>query len=88
MRSNRLGNEYLNAASAVTRCCTAAFGVSSDTSSYTLLKIMSSYVHTEAAFRYPLSVLKLYSARYVYYRFSVLAVNIETQPESYLSKNT
>jgi len=28
----------------------------------------------------PLSVLKIYNARYVYYRFSVLAVNIETQP--------
>jgi len=33
-----------------------------------------------AAFRYSLSVLKIYSARYVYYRFSVLAENIETQP--------
>jgi len=33
-----------------------------------------------AAFRYSLSVLKIYSARYVYYRLSVLAVNIETQP--------
>jgi len=32
-----------------------------------------------AAFRYSLLVLKIYSARYVYYRFSVLAVNIETQ---------
>jgi len=31
-------------------------------------------------FRYSLSILKIYSARYVYYRFSVLAVNIETQP--------
>jgi len=37
-----------------------------------------------AAFRYSLSVLKIYSARYVYYRFSVLAVNIETQPMLYV----
>jgi len=35
---------------------------------------------SKAAFRYSLSVLKIYSARNVYYRFSVLAVNIETQP--------
>jgi len=32
-----------------------------------------------AAFRYSLPVLKIYNARYVYYRF-LLAVNIETQP--------
>jgi len=31
-----------------------------------------------AAFRYSLSVLKIYSIRYVYYRFSTLAVNIGT----------
>jgi len=37
----------------------------------------------EAAFRYSLSVLKIYSARYVCYRFSVLAVNIGTQPEQH-----
>jgi len=36
----------------------------------------------KAAFWYSLSVLKIYSARYVYYRFSVLAVNIETQSKS------
>jgi len=36
---------------------------------------------TKAAFRYSLSVLEIYSARHVYYRFSVLAVNIETQPK-------
>jgi len=36
---------------------------------------------TEAAFRYLLSVLKIYSACHVYHRFSVLAVNIKTQPE-------
>lgn len=46
IRSNTLGNGLNNAASAVTRCCTAAFGVSSDTSSYTLLKItVSSHTH-------------------------------------------
>jgi len=32
-----------------------------------------------AAFRYLLPVLKIYSTRYVYHRFSVLAVNIEMQ---------
>jgi len=36
---------------------------------------------TKVAFRYSLSVLKIYSVRNVYYRFSVLAVNIETQPK-------
>jgi len=35
-----------------------------------------------AALRYSLPVLKIYSARNVYYRFSVLAVNIGTQPRS------
>jgi len=30
---------------------------------------------TEIAFQYSLSVLKIYSARYIYYRFSVLTVN-------------
>jgi len=35
---------------------------------------------TLTAFRYSLPVLKIYSARYVYYKFSVLAVNIGTQP--------
>jgi len=37
------------------------------------------------AFQYLLPVLKIYSTRlqfYVYYRFSVLAVNIEMQPRS------
>jgi len=33
-----------------------------------------------AAFRYSQSVLKIYGARYVCYRFSILAINIETQP--------
>jgi len=33
-------------------------------------------------FEYSLPVLKIYSARHVYYRFSVLAVNIETQPSN------
>jgi len=32
-----------------------------------------------AAFRYSLSVLKIHNVRNVYYRFLVLAVNIETQ---------
>jgi len=35
----------------------------------------------KVAFRYSLSVRKIYSARDVYYRFSVLAVNVETQPK-------
>jgi len=39
-------------------------------------------IFSNFAFRYSLSVLKIYSARYVYYRLSVLAVNIETQPLS------
>jgi len=33
-----------------------------------------------ATFRCSLQVLKIYSARYVYYRFSATAVNIGTQP--------
>jgi len=33
-----------------------------------------------AAFRYSLPVLKIYSMRDINYRFSVLAVNIGTQP--------
>jgi len=33
-----------------------------------------------AAFRYLLPVLQIYNTRYVYYRFSVLAVNIKIQP--------
>jgi len=32
-----------------------------------------------AAFRYSLQILNIYSARYVYYRFWALAVNIRTQ---------
>jgi len=36
--------------------------------------------HTYTAFRYSLPVLKIYSARHVYYRFAVLAMNIGTQP--------
>jgi len=36
----------------------------------------------EAAFRYSLPVLKIYSVRNVHYRFSVPTVNIGTLPES------
>jgi len=32
-----------------------------------------------AAYQYSLSALKIYNARYLYYRFSVLTVNIGTQ---------
>jgi len=39
----------------------------------------------KAAFRYSLSVLKIYTVRNVYYRFSVLAVNIGTQPKRHYS---
>jgi len=35
---------------------------------------------SKTAFRYSLPVLKIYSARNVHYKFSVLAVNIGTQP--------
>jgi len=44
--------------------------------------IYTRLVYTKAVLRYSLSVLKIYSARYVYYKFSVLAVNIEMQPKS------
>jgi len=44
--------------------------------------IYTRLVYTKAAFRYSLSILKIYSARYVYYKFSVLAVHIEMQPKS------
>jgi len=35
--------------------------------------------YAKITFRYLLLVMKIYSTRYVYYRFSVLAVNIGTQ---------
>jgi len=35
---------------------------------------------SKTAFRYSLPILKIYSARYAHYRYSVLAVNIGTQP--------
>jgi len=46
----------------------------------TLYSLLSSA--SMAAFRYLLSVLQIYSLHDVYYRFSVLAVNIGTQPIS------
>jgi len=36
-----------------------------------------------AVLRYSLPVLKIYSTRYMHYRFSVLAVNIGTQPQKH-----
>jgi len=36
-------------------------------------------LHHKVAFRYSLQILKIYSARNVYYRFAVLTMNIGTQ---------
>jgi len=38
---------------------------------------------SKTVFRYLLPVLKIYSARNVYYKFSVLTVNIGIQPKSH-----
>jgi len=44
-------------------------------------RILPSICKIKAAFRYSLSVLKIYSIHNMHYRFSVLAVNIGTQPK-------
>jgi len=44
-------------------------------------RMLPSICKIKAAFRYSLSVLKIYSIHNMHYRFSVLAVNIGTHPK-------